>query len=63
MVKNMPAKQETPAGDVSSIPGSRRSPGEGNCILLQNSCLGNPMDSGSWWATAQRAAKELDMTW
>ena len=38
MVKNPPAMQETPAG---SIPGSGRSPGEGNGNPLQYSCLGN----------------------
>ena len=37
------------AGDVSSIPGLRRYPREGNGNLLQYSCLGNPMDSGAWW--------------
>ena len=44
-------------GDVSSIPGSRRSPREGNGNLLQYSCLENPMDRGSWQATVQRVAK------
>ena len=38
------------AGDVSSIPGRGRSPGEGNDNPLQHSCLGNPMDRGAWWA-------------
>ena len=33
------------------IPGSRRSPGEGNSNRLQYSCLGNPMDRGASWAT------------
>ena len=33
------------------IPGSGRSPGEGNGNPLQDSCLGNPMDGGAWWAT------------
>ena len=33
------------------IPGSGRSPGEGNGNLLQYSCLENPMDGGAWWAT------------
>ena len=33
-------------GDLGSIPGSRRSPGEGNGYLLQHSCLENPMDGG-----------------
>ena len=39
------------AGDPSLIPGSRRSPGEGNGNPLQYSCLENPMDRGAWWAT------------
>ena len=33
-------------GDMGSIPGSGRSPGEGNGNPLQYSCLGNPMDRG-----------------
>ena len=36
------------AGDLGSIPGSGRSPGEGNDNLLQYSCLENPMDGGAW---------------
>ena len=36
------------AGDPGSIPGSGRSPGEGNGNSLQYSCLGNPMDRGAW---------------
>jgi len=39
------------AGDPSLIPGSGRSPGEGNGNPLQYSCLENPMDRGAWWAT------------
>ena len=39
------------AGDPGSIPGSGRSPGEGNGNSLQSSCLVNPMDRGAWWAT------------
>ena len=39
------------AGDLGSIPGSGRSPGEGNGDPLQYSCLGNPMDRGPWWVT------------
>ena len=39
------------AGDPGSIPGSRRSPGEGNGNPLQYSCLENPMDRGAWKAT------------
>ena len=38
MVKNLPAN----AGDMGSVPGSGRSPREGNGIPLQYSCLGNP---------------------
>ena len=36
------------AGDPGSIPGSGRSPGEGNGNSLQYSCLENPMDGGAW---------------
>ena len=50
------------AGDMGLIPGSGRSPGERNGNPLQYSCLGNPMDSGTWWATVHGVAKELDMT-
>ena len=39
------------AGDLDSIPGSGRSPGEGNGNPLQYSCLENPMDRGAWRAT------------
>ena len=39
------------AGDLGSIPGSGRSPGEGNGNPLQCSCLENPMDRGGWQAT------------
>ena len=39
------------AGDRGSIPGSGRSPGEGNGNPIQYSCLENPMDRGVWWAT------------
>ena len=45
------------AGDLGSIPGSGRSPGEGNGNPLQYSCLENPMDGGAWWATVHRVAK------
>ena len=44
-------------GDPGSIPGSGRSPGEGNGNPLQYSCLENPMDRGSWQATVHRVAK------
>ena len=50
------------AGDTGSIPGSGRSPGEGNGNPLQYSCLKIPMDKGAWWATVHGVAKESDMT-
>ena len=45
------------AGDPGSIPGSGRSPGEGNDNPLQYSCLENPVDRGAWQATAHMVAK------
>ena len=39
------------------IPGSGRSPGEGNGNPLQYSCLGNPMDRGAWQAIVHGVAK------
>ena len=45
------------AGDLGSIPGSGRSPGEGNGNPLQYSCLENPMDGGAWRATVHGVAK------
>ena len=45
------------AGDLSSVPGLGRSPGEGNDNPLQYTCLENPMDRGAWWATVHRVAK------
>ena len=44
-------------GDPGSIPGSGRSPGEGNGDPLQHSCLENPMDRGAWQATVHGVAK------
>ena len=52
-VKNPPANAE----DAGSIPGSGRSPGEGNGNLLQYSCLGHPMGRGAWRATLHGVAK------
>ena len=43
VVKNPPVN----AGDVGSVPGSGRPPGEGNGHPLQYSCLENPMDRGA----------------
>ena len=45
------------AGDVGSIPGSGRSPGEGNGNLLQYSCLENFMDGGAWQAIVLEVVK------
>ena len=45
------------AGDPASIPGSGRSPGEGNGSPLQYSCLENPMNKGAWLATVHGVAK------
>ena len=53
MVKNPPAKARY-TGDVDSIPGLGRYPGEGNGNPLHYSSLGNPMDREAWWATVQR---------
>ena len=53
VVKKPPAN----AGDMGLIPGSGRSPGEGNGNPLQYSCLENSMDRGNWWATVHRLAK------
>ena len=57
VVKNLPAK----AGDADLIPGSGRSPGEGNGNPLQFYCLENPMDRGAWWAIVHGATKS--QTW
>ena len=60
-VKNLPAN----AGDTSSLPRSRRSPGVGNGNPFQYFCLENPMNRGAWWATVhgvQSIGKETDTT-
>ena len=57
MVKNLTAN----ARDTGSIPGSGRSPEEGNGSPLQFSCLGNPVDRGAWQATVHGVAKESDV--
>ena len=56
VVKNPPASAGD-ARDTDSIPGSGRSPGEGNGNPLQYTCLENPTDRGAWWATVHRVAK------
>ena len=49
------------AGDPGSVPGSGRSPGEGNGNPLQDYCLETPMDRGAWQATGHGVA-ESDTT-
>ena len=49
------------AGDMGSIPGSGRSPGEGNGNPLQYFCLGNSMDGGAWVGSVHGVAKSW--TW
>jgi hypothetical protein len=55
LVKNPPANAED-TRDTGSIPGSGRSPREGNDTPLQYSCLENPIDRGAWWATVKESA-------
>ena len=45
------------AGDLGSIPGSGRSPGEGIGYPLQCSCLENPMNRKVWWARVHGVTK------
>ena len=47
------------AGDLASIPGLGRSPGEGNGNPLQYSCLENPVDRGAWQATVHVGLKRV----
>ena len=56
MVKN-PLANAGDAGDEGLIPGSGRSPGEGNGNPLLGSCLENLMDRGAWWAAVHGVAK------
>ena len=58
VIKNSPAN----AGDIRDvgfIPGLGRSPGGGNGNQLQYSCLENPMDRGTWWATIYGAVSQF----
>ena len=61
VVKNLPANAGD-TRDMGSIPGSGRSPGEGNGSPLQYSCLGNPIERRAWLATVYAATKESDIT-
>ena len=51
------AQSTCQAGDMHSIPGLRRSSGEGNGNPLQYSCLGNPMDRRAWQAIVHEVAE------
>ena len=53
LVKNPPSN----AGDIDSIPGLGRSPGEEDGTPLEYSCLENPMDRGAWCVTVHGVAK------
>ena len=55
-------QKSTCNADVDSVPGWGRSPRRGNGNPLQYSCLGNPMDRGTWWGTVRRVT-ESDTTW
>ena len=62
MLVGFPSSSEVKAsacnvGELGSIPGLGRSPGEGNGNPLQYSCLENPMDRGAWWAAVHGVAK------
>ena len=59
MVKNLPASAGN-LRDAGLLPGSGRSPGEGNGNPFQYSFLGNPMDRGAWQATVH-GVTELNM--
>ena len=60
-VKNPPANTAD-TGDMGSIPGPGRSPGEGHGNPLQCSCLENPMDRGAWRATVHRVSKQTQLS-
>ena len=56
LVKNLPANARD-TRNTGLIPGSERSPGEGNGNPLQYSCLENSMDRGDWQAIVYGVAK------
>ena len=49
-------------GDLGSVPGSGRPPGEGNGNPCQSSCQENPLERGAWGAKVHGVAKSQDMT-
>ena len=56
LVAQMVKESACNAGDLDSIPGLGRSPGEGNGNPLQYSCLKNPMGGGAWQATVHETS-------
>ena len=61
VLKNPPVNARD-TGDMGLIPGSGRSPGEGNGNTLPSSCLENLIDRGDWQATVHGVTKESDRT-
>ena len=59
VVKNLPPN----VGDVGSIPGLGRYPGERDGNPLQYSCLETPMDIEAWQTAVHGVAKELGTTY
>ena len=59
MVKNLPAMQETQAGDMGSAPWLGRFPWRRKCNPFQYACLENPMDRGAWRATVRGGLKTV----
>ena len=56
MIKNLTASAGD-TGDMGSIPGLGRSPGEENGYPLQHSCLENSIDRGAWQATVHESCR------
>ena len=56
VIKNLPANAGA-VRNAGSTPGVGKSPGRGNGNTLQYSCLENPRDRGTWWATVHRVTK------
>ena len=57
VVMSLPMDDLGDAGDLGSISGSGRSPEGRNSDPIQNCCLQNLMDRGSWWATVHAVTK------
>ena len=56
VVKNPPANA-VDSRDARSISKTRKFPGGGSVNAFQYSCLGNPIDRATWWATVHRVTK------